>query len=299
MPDVVAPRAAAERPRPLRRRGRRLRHRRRVRSARGGRAPAPACFCWSSRRSPAVRRRWPAATSTSAAAPRCRRRPVTTTPRGDDGLPDGRHRIRTRRRSAPTARAASSTSTGWRALGFEFERSLLAGEGRHPARHRGPDVHGQREGAPRSATSPAGPRGHKVPVPGDTEGTRIVMDLLRTEIEEAGVDVRYETGATQPRQSTATRSSACAGVASRRPGTVRLVRRDGRRRLRDEPRHGGGVHLPQLGEKPFMLGIDVRRRPGHPPRPVGRRRTQHMDEPFITAPFYPPSQLVKGLIVNS
>ena len=40
------------------------------------------------------------------------------------------------------------------------------------------------------------PRGHKVPVPGDTEGTKIVMDLLRTRVEEAGVEVRYETGAT-------------------------------------------------------------------------------------------------------
>ena len=27
---------------------------------------------------------------------------------------------------------------------------------------------------------PPAPRGHKVPVPGDTEGTKIVMDLLRS-----------------------------------------------------------------------------------------------------------------------
>ena len=40
------------------------------------------------------------------------------------------------------------------------------------------------------------PRGHKVPVPGDTEGTKMVMDLLRARVEEAGVEVRYETGAT-------------------------------------------------------------------------------------------------------
>ena len=39
------------------------------------------------------------------------------------------------------------------------------------------------------------PRGHKVPVAGDTEGTRLVMDLLRERVEEAGVEVRYETGA--------------------------------------------------------------------------------------------------------
>src|SRR3954469_19812539 len=40
------------------------------------------------------------------------------------------------------------------------------------------------------------PRGHKVPVPGDTDGTKLVMDLLRDRVEEAGVEVRYETGAT-------------------------------------------------------------------------------------------------------
>ena len=47
----------------------------------------------------------------------------------------------------------------------------------------------------RDEAEPA-PRGHKVPVPGDTEGAKIVMDLLRDRVEEAGVEVRYETGAT-------------------------------------------------------------------------------------------------------
>ena len=33
-------------------------------------------------------------------------------------------------------------------------------------------------------------------MPGDTDGTKMVMDLLRDRVEEAGVEVRYETGAT-------------------------------------------------------------------------------------------------------
>ena len=33
-------------------------------------------------------------------------------------------------------------------------------------------------------------------MPGDTEGTKMVMDLLRDRLDEAGVEVRYETGVT-------------------------------------------------------------------------------------------------------
>ena len=55
------------------------------------------------------------------------------------------------------------------ALGMQFERSLLREEGGHPARHRGPDVHRQREGPPlprpreARAARPqgAGPRRHR------------------------------------------------------------------------------------------------------------------------------------------
>ena len=62
------------------------------------------------------------------------------------------------------------------------------------------------------------PRGHKVPVPGDTEGTKMVMDLLRARVEEAGVEVRYETGVTNlvvVRRRL--RSSASPGSRSTRP----------------------------------------------------------------------------------
>ncbi len=57
------------------------------------------------------------------------------------------------------------------------------------------------------------PRGHKVPVPGDTDGTKMVMDLLRDRIEEAGVEVRYETGATN---LVVAENGAVTGVAWRK-----------------------------------------------------------------------------------
>ncbi len=39
------------------------------------------------------------------------------------------------------------------------------------------------------------PRGHKVPVPGDTGGAAMVVELLVKRLAELGVEVRYETGA--------------------------------------------------------------------------------------------------------
>jgi len=41
------------------------------------------------------------------------------------------------------------------------------------------------------------PRGHKVPVPGDTGGASMVIDLLLKRAANLGVQIRYETGATE------------------------------------------------------------------------------------------------------
>ena len=40
------------------------------------------------------------------------------------------------------------------------------------------------------------PRGHKVPVPGDTQGAKLVIDLLVRRTEQLGAAVWFETGAT-------------------------------------------------------------------------------------------------------
>jgi succinate dehydrogenase/fumarate reductase flavoprotein subunit len=141
------------------------------------------------------------------------------------------------------------------------------------------------------------PRGHKVPVAGDTEGTRIVMDLLRDRCEEAGVEVRYETGATNLVVS----GSQVVGVAWRhfsetgvvRAGSVVLAA-------------GGFVmnadmvaqHTPALGSKLFTLGSTYDDGLGIRLGASAGAELRHMSEPFITAPFYPPSVLVTGLVVN-
>ncbi|MCW2844915.1 MAG: fumarate reductase/succinate dehydrogenase flavoprotein domain protein [Nocardioides sp.] len=184
------------------------------------------------------------------------------------------------------------------ALGFEFERSYFPGKAVIQPGTEGLMFTGNEKVWPYREQATPAPRGHKVPVPGDTEGTRLVMDLLRSRVEEAGVEVRYETGATNVVQDG---SGAVVGLAWRRftesglvrAGTVVIAA-------------GGFVmnadmvaaHTPALGSKLFTLGSTYDDGLGIRLGSSVGAELLHMDEPFITAPFYPPSGLVTGLIVN-
>src|SRR3954447_9175394 len=97
-------------------------------------------------------------------------------------------------------------------LGFEFERSYYPEKAVIQPGTEGLMFTGNEKVWPFKQQAVPAPRGHKVPVPGDTEGTRMVMDLLRARIEEAGVEVRYETGATN---LVASSDGAVVGVAWR------------------------------------------------------------------------------------
>ena len=147
---------------------------------------------------------------------------------------------------------------------------------------------------PFSERAAPAPRGHKVPVPGDTEGTKLVMDLLRDRVEEAGVEVRYETGATQ---LVVDESGAVVGLAWRRFQESGLVRAGA-----VVLAAGGFVmnadmvaeHTPALGSKLFTLGSTYDDGLGiRLGRSVGAE-LKHMDQPFITAPFYPPVAAGEG-----
>ncbi|HWJ65227.1 MAG TPA: FAD-binding protein [Nocardioides sp.] len=196
-------------------------------------------------------------------------------------------------------------------LGFEFERSYFPGKAVIQPGTEGLMFTGNEKVWPfRDQVAPA-PRGHKVPVPGDTEGTRVVMDLLRQRVEEAGVDVRYETGATNlvvdrlddegEGDGDPLTSGRVVGVAWKSFERTGVVRAGG-----VVIAAGGFVnnadmlarYTPALQSVTFTLGSTyddgLAIRLGES---VGAA-LEHMDEPFITAPFYPPSDLVKGLIVN-
>ncbi|GAB3762265.1 succinate dehydrogenase/fumarate reductase flavoprotein subunit [Nocardioides ginsengisegetis] len=183
-------------------------------------------------------------------------------------------------------------------LGFEFERSYYAEKAVIQPGTQGLMYTGNEKVWPYREQAVPAPRGHKVPVAGDTEGTRLVMDLLRARVEEAGVEVRYETGATQLIASDAW---AVVGVGWRRFSETGVVRAGA-----VVLAAGGFVmnadmvaaHTPTLGSKLFTLGSTYDDGLGIRLGQSVGAELRHMDEPFITAPFYPPSVLVTGVIVN-
>ena len=189
-------------------------------------------------------------------------------------------------------------------LGFEFERSYYPEKAVIQPGTQGLMFTGNEKVWPfREQATPA-PRGHKVPVPGDTEGTRLVMDLLRERVEEAGVEVRYETGVTNlvsTGSTGATDGGRVVGVAWRsfdETGTVAapaVVLAAGGFVMNADM---VAAHTPALAEKPFTLGSTYDDGLGIRLGASAGAELKHMDEPFITAPFYPPSSLMTGFIVN-
>ncbi len=188
---------------------------------------------------------------------------------------------------------------GWlEALGFEFERSFLPEKMVIQPGTECLIYSGNEKVWPfRDRARPA-PRGHKVPVPGDTEGTKLVIDLLREAVEKAGVEVRYETGATALVRD---EDGAVIGVGWRRFAESGVIA------ARAVVLAAGGfvmnrdmvaAYTPELAEKPFVLGSTYDDGLGIRLGESAGGATRFMDEAFITAPFYPPSSLVKGIVVN-
>jgi 3-oxo-5alpha-steroid 4-dehydrogenase len=183
------------------------------------------------------------------------------------------------------------------ALGFEFERSFFPGKAVIQPGTEGVMYTGNEKVWPFSEMAKPAPRGHKVPVPGDTGGAKLVLDCLNDRLIEAGVEIRYETGAS----ALVVDGDAVVGIAWRKFKETGFIRSKA-----VVIAAGGFVgnadmvtkYAPSLGEKLFPLastyddGLGLRLGAS-----VGGA-WKFMDEPFQTAPFYPPSVLVKGLIVN-
>jgi succinate dehydrogenase/fumarate reductase flavoprotein subunit len=203
------------------------------------------------------------------------------------------------------------------ALGMQFERSYFPGKAVIQPGTEGVMYTGNEKVHPfRDLARPA-PRGHKVPVPGETGGAKIVLDALADRIAETDVDVRYETGATalvvsahsvvEERAKRASRnhsdeSNEVVGVAWRKYDERGVIR------ARSVVIAAGGYVgndamvkelTPQLGSKLFPLastyddGLGIRLGAS-----VGAE-LRFMEQAFITAPFYPPAKLVTGIVVNN
>lgn len=182
-------------------------------------------------------------------------------------------------------------------LGFEFERSFYPEKAVIQPGTQGLMYTGNEKVFPFREQARPAPRGHKVPVPGDTQGAKLVIDLLVKRANDLGVEVRYETGAVRLVMS----DDAVVGVAWRRFEETGFIR------ARSVVIAAGGFvmnpamvaeHVPALAEKPFVLGSTYDDGLGIRLGQSAGGATKHMDQPFLTAPIYPPSKLVTGVVVN-
>ncbi|BBY08747.1 FAD-binding protein [Mycobacterium noviomagense] len=183
-------------------------------------------------------------------------------------------------------------------LGFQFERSFYPEKAVIQPNTEGLMYTGNEKVWPFFEKALPAPRGHKVPVPGDTEGAKLVIDLLLKRAENLGVQIRYETGATQ---LIVDGSGAITGVMWKQFSETGAVK------AKSVIIAAGGFvmnnemvakYTPKLAEKPFVLGNTYDDGLGIRLGMSAGGATQHMDQIFITAPAYPPSILLTGVIVN-
>ncbi len=184
-------------------------------------------------------------------------------------------------------------------LGFQFERSYYPEKAVIQPGTEGLMYTGNEKVWPFFTEATPAPRGHKVPAPGDTEGAKMVIDLLLRRAESLGVEVRYETGATQLVVDDA---GAVTGVCWKHFADTGVIN------AKAVVIAAGGfvmnpqmvaAHTPKLAEKPFVLGNTYDDGLGIRMGMSAGGATEHMDQIFITAPAYPPAILLTGVIVNA
>ncbi|MBJ7290851.1 FAD-binding protein [Williamsia sp.] len=185
------------------------------------------------------------------------------------------------------------------ALGFQFERSFFPGKAVIQPETQGLMFTGNEKVWPFKNIAIPAPRGHKVPVPGDTGGAGMVIDLLVKRLADLEVEIRYETGA---RNLITDDAGAVVGLAWKR------FEETGAIRTRSVVIAAGGFvmnstmvdeFVPSLAEKPFVLGNPFDDGLGIRMGASVGAALKHMDQTFVTAPAYPPSLLITGLIVNA
>ena len=182
-------------------------------------------------------------------------------------------------------------------LGVHFERSYYPEKAVIQPNTEGLMYTGNEKVWPFKDMAVPAPRGHKVPVPGDTQGAAMVVDLLLKRAAELGVQIRYETGAT----NLVVEDGAVVGV------TWKHFTQSGSIRAKSVVIAAGGFVMnpdmvakftPELAEKPFALGSTYDDGLGIRLGVSAGGATRHMDQSFITAPVYPPAILLTGIIVN-
>jgi 3-oxo-5alpha-steroid 4-dehydrogenase len=183
-------------------------------------------------------------------------------------------------------------------LGFQFERSYWPGKVVVPPGTEGLSYTGNEKVWPYFERAKPAPRGHSVPVPGELGGAKMVVDLLVKRADEVGVQVRYETGAT----NLVVEDGAVVGVRWKNfedTGAIKakaVIIAAGGFVMNPEM---VAEYTPKIAEKPFVLGNTYDDGLGIRLGVSAGGATTHMDEAFMTAPVYPPEILLTGLIVNN
>ncbi|MGY3554649.1 FAD-binding protein [Williamsia sp. R60] len=183
-------------------------------------------------------------------------------------------------------------------LGFEFERSYYPEKAVIQPGTQGLMFTGNEKVWPFCDKAKPAPRGHKVPVKGDTGGAGMVTELLVKRLAETGNEIRYETGA---RNLVVDESGAVVGLKWKRLQETGFIR------AKAVVIAAGGFVMnesmvaeftPELAEKPYTLGSTYDDGLGIRLGASVGGGLKHMDQSFVTAPLYPPSILLTGLAVN-
>jgi len=183
------------------------------------------------------------------------------------------------------------------ALGFQFERTYYPEKAVIQPQTQGLMFTGNEKVWPYNTIAKPAPRGHKVPVPGDTGGAKLVTDLLVKRLESLNVPIEYEVGA----RRLIVDDGRVVGVAWKR------LQESGFIKAKAVVIAAGGFvmneemvaeYVPQFGSKFYTLGNTYDDGLGIRMGMSVGGAVKHMDQPFITAPVYPPSKLLTGLVVN-
>ncbi|BBX82871.1 FAD-binding protein [Mycolicibacterium aubagnense] len=193
-------------------------------------------------------------------------------------------------------------------LGFQFERSYYPGKVVVPPGTEGLSYTGNEKVWPFCEQAKAAPRGHSVPVPGELGGADMVIKLLLKRADELGVEMRYETGATN---LVVGDQGAVVGVRWKNFGVTGAVKAGaviiaaGGFAMNPEM---VAEHTPELGQKrktkhhgevePYILGNPNDDGLGIKLGVSAGGVAKNLDQLFITAAAYPPEILLTGVIVN-
>ena len=187
------------------------------------------------------------------------------------------------------------------ALGFEFERSYFPGKAVIQPGTEGVMFTGNEKVWPFHELSVPAPRGHQPPVVGDSGGGALVLDLALKKLDELGVEVRHDTGVT----ALVTHDGSVVGATWKRFAETGAVRADavviaaGGFVMNPEMVHEFAPPLEALLARGMALGNTYDDGLGIRLGESVGGVTEHMDGAFLTAPFYPPGDLVKGICVNN